>query len=435
MKPINILIMGAAGRDFHVFNQCFRNNPLYNVVAFTHGQIIGVKNKRYPPELTGRAYPEGIPIYPEKELKRIILEKNVKKVFFAYSDISYVELMSKASLVQSTGSDFVLSSAESSMIKPDKRSISITGTRTGVGKSAVTRYIFKIIKSQRTTPVIIRHPMPYGDLRKTVVQKYTCLEDIEKYNCTIEEREEYEPHIRNHAVLFSGIDYTKILQKAQEDGEIIIWDGGNNDLPFYLTDINIVVADALRPEHIVEYYPSEINFRRADIIIINKVDIAKPTAVEKIYRYAAELNPNAAIIEGKLIKKAEPEPDIKNKKVIVIEDGPTVTHGGLSTGAAYTYAVEKGAKVVDPRSEIKGSLKEIFRVYPHIGPVLPAIGYNDEQKEDLLSTIRSIKFDYIISSTPADLNMLYKTEFNIIRVGYEFKQVRGEDLVNLISKI
>ncbi|MEM2109924.1 MAG: GTPase [Candidatus Odinarchaeota archaeon] len=433
MKAVNIIIMGAAGRDFHNFNVYFKENPLYNVVAFTSGQIPGVDERIYPPELSGRGYPEGIPIYNESMLTELIAKYNVKKVFFSYSDVSYKELLSKAALVQSVGCDFVLLSPQSTMLKPTVKSISVCGVRTGVGKSPVTRYVAGLLKKRGYKPVIIRHPMPYGDLSKAVVQRFTSLEDLDINNCTVEEREDIEPHIRAGSVVYAGVDYGRILNAAESEGDVIIWDGGNNDFPFYETDLNIVVVDGLRPDHIVEYYPGEVNFRRANIIVVTKTDISPKENVERIYSYAKALNPGAEIIQGVLKKKGSPPLDLKGKKVLAVEDGPSITHGGLSFGAAYSYAIEHGGVVVDPRPYAKGFLKDIYRIYPHIGNVVPAVGYNDAQRRDFLRTIKGAVFDVIVSATPADLKSMLKDDSPIVNVSYEFAPLNVAGFEKLIT--
>ncbi len=434
MKGVNAIIMGAAGRDFHNFNVYFRENPLYNIVAFTAAQIPGVDNRVYPPELSGEGYPNGIPIYSESLLKDLIIKYNVKVVFFSYSDVSYKELLSKAALVQSLGCDFILLSPASTTLKPTVKSISICGVRTGVGKSPVTRYITSLLKKRGFQPVIIRHPMPYGDLTKSIVQRFSSLEDLDANKCSVEEREDIEPHIRAGFIVYTGVDYGRILNAAEREGDFIIWDGGNNDFPFYETDLNIVVVDGLRPDHIVEYYPSEVNFRRADIIIITKTDISPKENVQRIYDYAKVLNSKAEIIEGVLAKKGEPELSLKDRKVLAIEDGPSITHGGLSHGAAYAYSMEKGGVIIDPKPFAKGIIREIYKIYPHIGPVLPAIGYNEHQLKDFMSSIKNLKFDVIVSATPADLGLILKEDFPIVKVTYEFIPSDSAYLEKLINQ-
>ncbi|WEU40006.1 MAG: GTPase [Candidatus Odinarchaeum yellowstonii] len=433
-RGVNAIIMGAAGRDFHNFNIYFRENPLYNIVAFTAAQIPGVENRVYPPELSGRAYPKGIPIYSEGMLKDLIIKYNVKAVFFSYSDVSYKELLSKAALVQSLGCDFILLSPASTMLKPTVKSISICGVRTGVGKSPVTRYVAFLLKKRGFKPVIIRHPMPYGDLASTIVQRFSSLKDLDYNKCSIEEREDIEPHIRAGFIVYAGVDYAKVLNSAEREGDFIIWDGGNNDFPFYETDLNIVVVDALRPDHIVEYYPSEVNFRRANIIVITKTDIAPKENVQRIYEYAKILNPKAEVVEGVLAKSADPDISLDGKRVLVIEDGPSVTHGGLSHGAAYAYSIERGGLVVDPRPFAKGVIKEIYNRYPHIGCVLPAIGYNESQVKDFEESIRNLSFDVIVSATPTDLKLILKEEHPIVNVKYEFAPSDSSRLEKLINE-
>ncbi len=433
MKSVNAIIMGAAGRDFHNFNVYFRENPLYNIVAFTAAQIPGVDNRVYPPELSGRRYPKGIPVYSESMLKELIIKYNVKAVFFSYSDVSYRDLLSKAALVQSLGCDFILLSPGSTMLKPTVKSISICGVRTGVGKSPVTRYIARLLRERGFKPIIVRHPMPYGDLAGSIVQRFASLKDLDDYKCSVEEREDIEPHIRAGFTVYTGVDYGRVLNYAEREGDFIIWDGGNNDFPFYETDLNIVVVDGLRPDHIVEYYPSEVNFRRADIIVITKTDISPKENIKRIYDHAAVLNPKAEIVEGVLAKKGEPELSLKGKKVLAIEDGPSITHGGLSFGAAYAYSMEREGVVIDPRPFAKGLLREIYRIYPHIGRVLPAIGYNEQQIKDFVETIENSDFDVIVSATPADLKLILNRDYPIVNVKYEFIPSDSSSLEKLIS--
>lgn len=417
--------MGAAGRDFHNFNTYFRHNPEYEVVAFTATQIPDIDGRKYPKELAGEdLYPNGIPIYDETELPRLVKELGVEICVFAYSDIYYPIVMSKGALVNSLGADFVLMGYDKTKIKSTKPIISICAVRTGCGKSQTTRFIYDIFKKMGKKVVAVRHPMPYDpDLNKQAVQRFAKIEDLKANNCTIEEMEEYEPHIAAGNVIYAGVDYEAILRQAEKDvdGEpdVILWDGGNNDFPFYESDLKIVVVDPLRPGHECLYYPGEVNVLMADVIVINKMDSAKPEDIETVKANCKRLAPNAVIIEAD--SELTVDGDIKGKRVLVVEDGPTLTHGGMKIGAASVAAKRFGVKeMVDPRPAAVGKIAFTYKKYPNIGEgILPAMGYGEEQTRDLEKTINAIDADIVLSGTPIDLGRVVKVNKPIVRVGYE----------------
>lgn len=424
MLKKKVLIMGAAGRDFHNFNTYYRNNNDYEVVAFTATQIPDIDGRKYPAELAGKeSYPNGIPIYDEAELPRLIKECGVQEVVFAYSDVPYQYVMNRSALVNALGADFILMGYDKTKIKSTKPVISICATRTGCGKSQTTRFIYDIFKKMGKKVIAVRHPMPYGDLVAQKVQRFAELSDLEKHRCTIEEMEEYEPHIVAGNIIYSGVDYEAILRAAENDEagapDVILWDGGNNDFPFYDANLKIVVVDPLRPGHEVAYYPGEVNVCMADIIVINKMDSAKPEDVETVKANCKRLNPNALIIEADSALSLSG--DIKDKKVLVVEDGPTLTHGEMKIGAASVAAARFGVKeIVDPRPYAVGKINATYKKYPNIGKgVLPAMGYNDEQKKDLENTINAIEADLVLSGTPIDLGRIVKSNKPIVNVGYE----------------
>lgn len=425
MTRKKVLIMGAAGRDFHNFNTYFRHNPEYEVVAFTATQIPDIDGRKYPKELAGEdLYPNGIPIYDETELPRLVKELGVEICVFAYSDIYYPIVMSKGALVNSLGADFVLMGYDKTKIKSTKPIISICAVRTGCGKSQTTRFIYDIFKKMGKKVVAVRHPMPYDpDLNKQAVQRFAKIEDLKANNCTIEEMEEYEPHIAAGNVIYAGVDYEAILRQAEKDidGEpdVILWDGGNNDFPFYESDLKIVVVDPLRPGHECLYYPGEVNVLMADVIVINKMDSAKPEDIETVKANCKRLAPNAVIIEAD--SELTVEEDIKGKRVLVVEDGPTLTHGGMKIGAASVAAKRFGVKeMVDPRPAAVGKIAFTYKKYPNIGEgILPAMGYGEEQTRDLEKTINAIDADIVLSGTPIDLGRVVKVNKPIVRVGYE----------------
>ncbi|MFA5771800.1 MAG: cyclic 2,3-diphosphoglycerate synthase [Thermoplasmata archaeon] len=430
-----VIIMGAAGRDFHNFNMYFRGNSYYDVVAFTATQIPNITGRKYPAQLAGALYPNGIPIYPESDLPNLIKKHDVDQVVFAYSDISHETLMHKASLVLASGADFRLMGPKSTMIKSTKPVISICAIRTGAGKSQTTRRICDILRHSGKKVAAIRHPMPYGDLVKQEVQRFATLADLDKHDCTIEEREEYEPHITMGVVVYAGVDYEKILRAAEKEADVILWDGGNNDISFYKSEVNIVVTDPHRPGHEISYYPGEVNLRMADIIIINKVDTAHPEDIETVRRNARETNPNAKIIEAASPLVVDKPELVRNKKVLVIEDGPTLTHGGMKYGAGTIAAEKLGAsEIVDPHSYAVGSIKDTFKQYPMVGKLLPAMGYGPQQVRDLEKTINAVKCDVVVSGTPIDLTRVLKPNKEIVRVSYELQEIGRPNLEDMLKE-
>ncbi|MEM2870061.1 MAG: cyclic 2,3-diphosphoglycerate synthase [Thermoplasmata archaeon] len=428
--------MGAAGRDFHNFNIAFRNDPSHQVVAFTATQIPDIAGRVYPPVLAGPLYPEGIPIHPEEELPKLIKRHKVDEVIFAYSDISHVELMHKASMVLALGADFRLMGTTPTMLRSRLPVISVCAVRTGAGKSQTTRAISRILKERGYRVVAIRHPMPYGDLSRQVAQRFASFEDMDREDCTIEEREEYEPHIANGVVVFAGVDYEKILHMAEKEADVIIWDGGNNDTSFYHSDLHIVIADPFRPGHEVTYHPGETNLRMADVVIINKVDTADGENVEIVRRNIRAVRPGAIIIDAASPLTVEGDgKKIQGKRVLVVEDGPTVTHGGMKFGAGFIAAREFGAaEIVDPRPYAIGSIKSTYEAYPHLGTILPAMGYTDPQCEELEQVINSAPCDLVISGTPIDLSRAIKVKKPIVRVRYELQEIGKPDLKEVMDK-
>jgi predicted GTPase len=422
MPKVKVIIMGAAGRDFHNFNVYFRDNDAYEVVAFTATQIPGIEGRIYPPELAGRNYPKGIPIYPEEELPRLIREYDIDQVVFAYSDVSHEYVMHKASIALANGADFRLMGPKTTMLTAKVPVISVGAVRTGSGKSQTSRQVAKILKSKGLNVVVIRHPMPYGDLRKQVCQRFASYEDLDKYECTIEEREEYEPHIDNGIIVYAGVDYEKILREAEKEADIIVWDGGNNDIPFYKPDLHIVVADPHRAGHEITYHPGEANLRMANFVIINKVDTADPKNISLVKENTRKVNPNAVILEASSPITADKPELIKGKRALVIEDGPTLTHGNMPYGAATILAKQLGAsEIADPRPYAVGSIKEAYEEYPHLGAVLPALGYGEKQIEELKETISRTPCDVVVIGTPVDLRRIMEINKPTVRVKYELK--------------
>ena len=419
-----VIIMGAAGRDFHNFNVYFRNNSRYEVVAFTAAQIPGIQCRVYPPELAGASYSNGIPVYPEEELPRLIREFDVDQVVFAYSDVSHEYVMHKASLVLANGAGFWLMGSKATMLKAKVPVISVCAVRTGSGKSQTSRQIAKILKTKGLKVVVVRHPMPYGDLKKQILQRFASRQDLDKCECTIEEREEYEPHVDNGIVVYAGVDYGKILEEAQKEAEVIIWDGGNNDLPFLKPDLHIVVADPHRAGHELTYFPSEVNLRLANLVIVNKVDTADPAKVEQVKKNVKSVNPNAVILDAASPITADKPELVKGKRVLVIEDGPTVTHGNMPYGAATIAAKKFGAKeLVDPKPYAVGSIKATYAQYPHLGSVLPAVGYGENQIAELEETINNTPCDVVLIGTPIDLRRVIKVNKPTVRVKYELQVI------------
>jgi len=429
-----VAIMGAAGRDFHNFNVYFRDNPEYEVVVFTATQIPDIEGRVYPPELAGDLYSQGIPIEPEDDLERLIVERKIDMVVFAYSDVSNQHVMERSAVVNAAGADFLLMGTASTMIEPQKPLISITATRTGSGKSQTTRRVCNILKERGRKLVVIRHPMPYGDLVKQVWQRFETYADLDRYECTIEEREEYEPHIDNKTIVYAGVDYEKILRKAEEEADVVIWDGGNNDFSFYRSDLSIVVVDPHRAGHELLYYPSGVNLRTADVVVINKVDTA---ALEDIYFVRENVmaaNPEAKIIEAASPIQVDNPAVICDKRVLVIEDGPTLTHGGMQYGAG-TIAAQRfrAREIIDPRPYTVDSISEIYRKYPKIGRLLPAMGYKDEQVRDLQETVNRVDCEGIVIGTPIDLKRLLSFNVPVTRVRYELQEIGFPTLSELLE--
>jgi len=429
MKQVRIMIMGAAGRDFHNFACCFRNNPAYRVVAFTAAQIPYIAKRCFPSSLAGPLYPRGIPIRPEEELAELIRRHRVDQVVFAYSDISHVELMHTASRVLACGADFRFIGPDATMLKSRCPVVSVCAVRTGCGKSQVVRYFCDLLVERGIRPVVVRHPMPYGDLAEQAVERLSCVDDLDRFHCTIEEREEYEHLLEHGAVVYAGVDYHTILRRAEKEAALIIWDGGNNDLPFFRPGLEIVVADPLRPGHETSWYPGEVNVRRAGIVVINKVNAAGSAAVVAVETAVRDINPIAAIIRTESRVTADEGERIRGKRVLVIEDGPTVTHGSMPSGAGLAAARQYGAgEVVDPRRWATGSLRDVFSRYPHLGPVLPALGYRPEQVAELSDTIAAVPCDLVLAATPIDLARLVQVDAPIVRVSYAIVEPEGTPL-------
>ncbi len=430
-----LIILGAAGMDFHTFNTCFRDNKDYEVVCFTATQIPDIEGRTYPKELAGALYPRGIPIYPEEDLPKLIKEHDIDIVVLAYSDLPHEEVMHKASIALANGATFELIGPKNLMLKSNLPVIAVCAVRTGVGKSQTTRKVAEFLKEKGHKLVVIRHPMPYGDLRKQICQRFATYDDLNKYETTIEEREEYEPHIDRGNVLYAGVDYGKILEEAEKEADIILWDGGNNDIAFYKPDLYIVLADAKRPGHEMKYHPGETNFRIADVIIINKIADATPEAVEMIKKHAQKANPNAQVIEASsLITTTDPE-KIRGKRVLVVEDGPSTTHGDLNTGAATIVALREGvAERIDPKPFAVGSIKTTFENYPHLDRILPAMGYGAKQISELEETINAIDCDVVLAGTPIDLTRILKVNKPLQRVKYEYAEINNTNkLVEILE--
>jgi predicted GTPase len=433
MKSQRVIIMGAAGRDFHNFNVHFRSNEDYEVVAFTAAQIPNIEDRLYPPELAGDRYPKGIPIYSEEELTDLVHQFNVDQVIFSYSDISHEYVMHKASEVLATGADFRLLGFKHTALKSNKPVISICATRTGSGKSQTSRYVAAILKDMGLRVAAIRHPMPYGNLVEQAVQRFQSYKDLEKAHCTIEEREEYEPHLDHGFIVYAGVDYGRILQQAEEEVDIILWDGGNNDLPFFQSDLHIVVVDPHRAGHEIRYHPGETNLLMADVVVINKVDTASLENINKVRANTQRVNPEAIIIEAASPIFVDDPRTIKGKRVLVIEDGPTLTHGEMAFGAGWVAAKRFGAKeIVDPRPYAVGSISRVFEKYPTTGNVLPAMGYGKEQMDELEITINETEADMVIVGTPIDLTRLLELNKPSQRVRYELQIIGQPTLEDII---
>ena len=435
MTRIRVLIMGAAGRDFHNFNTVFRANKKYEVVAFTATQIPNIDGRKYPALLAGELYPKGIPIYPEAELPRLITDLEIDEVVFSYSDVSFQYVMDKAALVMAQGADFKLLGARNTMLKSKVPVIAVVAVRTGSGKSQTSRKVCSYLRSIGKKVVAIRHPMPYGDLVKQKVQRYASLDDLNKHKCTVEEMEEYEPHIVEGTIIYAGVDYEAILRQAEKEADIIVWDGGNNDMSFYKPDLTITVVDPHRPGHEMMYYPGQTNVRLADVIVVNKVDSAHPENIERVIQNVRSINAQALIIQGASPITVEDPEVIRGKKVLVIEDGPTLTHGEMSFGAGVLAAKKFGAKeIVDPRPYAVKSIAATYSKYPAIGSLLPAMGYGDQQLKDLETTINHVPCDAVVIGTPIDLRRIIHIKKPSVRVLYSLEEVTKPDLKDVLDK-
>lgn len=431
----NVIIMGAAGRDFHNFNVYFKDNRRYRVIGFTAAQIPNIEGRIYPPELSGKLYPKGVPIYSENQLIDLIRKHKVDLVAFSYSDIPHTDVMHKASLVMACGADFILIGATYTMLKSKKTVVAVCAVRTGCGKSQTTRHVCKIMKSYGKRVVAIRHPMPYGDLTQQIIQRFASYEDIKNQQCTIEEREEYEPLVSQGIVVYAGIDYGRILESAEKEADVIVWDGGNNDTPFYYPDIHIVVFDPHRAGHELLYYPGETNLLMADIAVINKVDSATPQQIETVRKNIERHAPNAEIVLAESAILVDDPGQIKGRRVLVIEDGPTLTHGGMSYGAGVIAAkMYDAAEIVDPKQHASGTIKDIYHQYPNIGAVLPAMGYSKTQIHDLELTLNHVDCDLVLCATPVDLQKFLSINKPIVRVEYEYKNHDNPLLEDVLLK-
>jgi predicted GTPase len=435
MERTRVLIMGAAGRDFHNFNVYFRDNSQYEVAAFTAAQIPDIEGRVYPPELAGELYPEGIPIYSEDELDALIGDQKIDQVIFAYSDIPHREVMHKASQVLAAGADYRMMGPKATQVASNKPVISVCAVRTGCGKSQTTRRVSDILQAMGKRVVVIRHPMPYGDLRKQIWQRFADYDDLDKHECTIEEREEYEPHIDRGIVVYAGVDYEEILRRAEEEADVIVWDGGNNDLPFYKPDLQIVVTDPHRAGHEIDYHPGEVNLRMADVIVINKVDTADLADVTTVQNNIRSFNPKAIVVYAASPITVEDPTAIAGASVLVVEDGPTLTHGEMTFGAG-TVAAERfgAAEIIDPRPYAVRSIKETFEKYPDIGVLLPAMGYGEKQVKDLEETIASTPADLVIVGTPIDLQRVIKIKQPSQRVRYELQEIGQPTLAEILDR-
>jgi len=430
-----VVILGAAGRDFHNFNLFFRDNPAYEVVAFTATQIPNIEGRLYPPELAGEFYPLGIPILPEDELEQIIREQNIDVAVFAYSDVAHEYVMHLASRAAAAGADFWLLGAKTTMLESSKPVVAVTAARTGCGKSQTTRHVTDILRAMGKKVVVVRHPMPYGDLARQAVQRFATYEDLDKHDCTIEEREEYEPHLDRGLVVYAGVDYEAILRQAEQEADIVLWDGGNNDLSFFKPDLQITVVDPHRPGHEMRYWPGEANVRMADVIVINKIDTANFEAVQEVRRNIARLNPEAVVVDAASPIFVDDPAAIRGKRVLVVEDGPTLTHGGMAYGAGVIAAKRFGAaEIIDPRPWAVASIADTYAKYPDTGAILPAMGYGDAQLRDLEATINQVPCDLVIVGTPIDLARVIHINHPNQRVRYELQPIGQPTLEALLKK-
>ncbi len=434
MDRIRTLILGAAGRDFHNFNVVYRDDTRYEVVGFTAAQIPNIVGRTYPPDLAGPLYPAGVPIFPEEEMASLVDRLAVRQVVLSYSDISYEYAMRRSAIANAAGADFVLLGPRATMLDSRRPVVSVCAVRTGAGKSPASRRIAILLRERGLRVAIVRHPMPYGNLSAQRVQRFAALEDMARHGCTIEEMEEYEPHILSGSVVYAGVDYADILEQAEAEADVILWDGGNNDLPFYRPTLHIVVADPLRPGHELVYYPGEANLRMADVVIINKVDAAGLEAVTRVRENVRGVNPRALVVEAASPVVADQPERIQGRKVLVIEDGPTLTHGEMRFGAATVIAKRFGAaEIVDPRPYAVGSIAETFRTYPAIGMLLPAMGYGAQQVRDLEATIARVPCDAVIVGTPIDLGRLMTISQPVVRARYELQELGRPDLADALA--
>ena len=430
-----VIIMGAAGRDFHNFNVYFRGNPRYRVVAFTAAQIPDIEGRLYPPELAGDMYPEGIPIHAEEELRDLIRRDRVDLVVFSYSDVPHLEVMHKASAAMAEGADFILIGATYTMLRSTKPTVAVCAVRTGCGKSPTTREVCRILQARGLTAAVVRHPMPYGDLRTQIVQRFSGYEDFARQHCTIEEREEYEPLVDRGITVFAGVDYELILRVAEKEADVIVWDGGNNDTPFYAPDIHLVLFDPHRAGHELLYYPGETNMIMADIAVINKVDSAPAEKVAEVRANIEKHAPRADVVLAESEVQTDDPERVRGRRVLVVEDGPTLTHGEMSFGAGVIAARKyQAAELVDPRPHAAGSLRRVFEKYPHIGRVVPAMGYSDEQVHDLEQTINQADCDLVLSATPIDLTRIVKIEMPVLRVTYDYRDHGRPTLAETLTR-
>jgi predicted GTPase len=429
MKRKNIIILGAAGRDFHNFNTYYRGKKEYNVVAFTAAQIPDIDGRKYPKELAGDLYPDGIPIYAESDLTKLIKELDADICVFSYSDVPYVRVMNMSAMINAAGADFMLLGPKETQVKSTKPVIGVCAVRTGCGKSQTSRRVIEILMDLGLSVVAIRHPMPYGDLVAQKVQRFATVEDLKEHKCTIEEMEEYEPHVIRGNVIYAGVDYEAIVREAEKEADVILWDGGNNDFPFYKTDLLITVVDPHRPGNELSYYPGEVSLRMADIVVINKMDSACPDNIKIVRESIQKVNPKAIVVDGASPVTVDKPELIRGKKVLVIEDGPTLTHGEMKIGAGTVAANKFGAaELVDPRPYAVGKLAETFKIYPNIGTLLPAMGYGDQQIKDLEKTIANTPCDSVVIATPIDLSRIVKIKQPTVKVGYDLQEIGQPDL-------
>jgi predicted GTPase len=436
MERIRTLILGAAGRDFHNFNVVYRDDARYDVVGFTAAQIPNIADRRYPADLAGPLYPQGVPIFPEEDLAALVERLEVRQVVFSYSDVSYTYVMHRAAVANAAGADFVLLGPRATMLESSKPVVSVCAVRTGAGKSQTSRRIVQLLQNAGVRVAVVRHPMPYGDLSAQRVQRFATVGDLKTQHCTIEEMEEYEPHLENGTVVYAGVDYGEILEKASLDADVILWDGGNNDLPFYRPTLHVVVADPLRLGNELTYYPGEANLRMADIVVINKVDTADLAATEELRGHVRAANPEARIVEAASPVMADGAERITGRRVLVVEDGPTLTHGEMRFGAGTVLARKFGAaEIIDPRSFAVGSIAATYTTYPAIGPLLPAMGYGDAQIRDLEATIAKVPCDLVIVGTPIDLSRLVKIDQPVVRARYELQEIGRPDLSDALSPL